>query len=737
MARETVETNLFGQRLRQLRVAAGLTQQALAERARVSVDAISAYENGRRRRPHPDTLRMIADGLELDREERDVLASAARHESRPRPVRPLPGRAAVFLSHTSDLRDYPGGRSFVAAAESAVLRAGHAVTDMAYFPARDTEPGDYCTAMVARADVYVGIIGLRYGIPARGRPDLSYTELEFETATTWGLPRLVFLIREDTGALAPPDQSEEHAARQAAFRQRLLDAGVTIAWVATPADLEIGLYQALVELRTGPWKAHASRVAPAPQLRHRRPGLLRRWASARQWPVTRAVARHRSRLGGMVIALGVIGTAFYVPQLQVAPRWQDAPPAFIRFIGSQAQPPDEYQAMQNRVLSGFTPRVAFQSQRTAADTIREFTEDYAFGMPTADLMDFTYGDIAGLASQDMLEDLTPLLRRLEKDRRFPKTLVEEGQFGTGKQFAIPWLQATYVMVVNKKAEQYLPAGAHLQTLTYDQLVEWGVNIERATGFPRIGLPAKAGKQGGLLYRFLQGYAYPSYTGTTLTGFQSQGAVDMWQMLKNLWDVTDPRSTEFDSMQKPLDTGEVWIAWDHQARVKDAIAHPETFDVVPAPSGPVGLGHMTAVVGLAIPKGAQNEAAAERLIDLLTTPDRQLAASESLNFAPTVTGVHLAGAKESESTVVSRYQRSPHQETVVPVGLGGDNDAFNKVYQDTFARIVEGHEDIREVLDSEAATLQAVVNHAGARCWLPDPSSTGSCQIARSGITFGR
>ena len=43
----------------------------------------------------------------------------------------------VFLSHTSDLGkpDEPG--SFVAAAVAAVFRARHAVTDMAYFAARD------------------------------------------------------------------------------------------------------------------------------------------------------------------------------------------------------------------------------------------------------------------------------------------------------------------------------------------------------------------------------------------------------------------------------------------------------------------------------------------------------------------------------------------------------------------------------------------------------------------------
>jgi predicted ATPase/transcriptional regulator with XRE-family HTH domain len=110
----------FGERLRRLREAAGLTQEELAAKAGLTAKAVSALERGERRRPYPHTVRSLADALGLPEEERlDLLASVQRRGAPdpapvpepklPVPTTPLVGRGPE-LAEIGDFLDDPGAR---------------------------------------------------------------------------------------------------------------------------------------------------------------------------------------------------------------------------------------------------------------------------------------------------------------------------------------------------------------------------------------------------------------------------------------------------------------------------------------------------------------------------------------------------------------------------------------------------------------------------------------------------
>jgi predicted ATPase/DNA-binding XRE family transcriptional regulator len=103
----------FGRLLRLERLAAGLTQEALAERAGISANAVSDLERDPHRRPRLATVNLLADALGVDEERRAALLDAARQDvtgrdaagssafghprrsALPRPLTPLIGRAGV------------------------------------------------------------------------------------------------------------------------------------------------------------------------------------------------------------------------------------------------------------------------------------------------------------------------------------------------------------------------------------------------------------------------------------------------------------------------------------------------------------------------------------------------------------------------------------------------------------------------------------------------------------------
>ncbi|MDQ3655312.1 MAG: helix-turn-helix domain-containing protein, partial [Chloroflexota bacterium] len=106
----------FGLLLRRHRTTAGLSQEALAERTGLSTRAVSDLERGVKTRPHPATMRLLADALDLDPGQRAELAAASRpvaeitHPSPPElaglpvPYSPIVGRTHELATALDLLR---------------------------------------------------------------------------------------------------------------------------------------------------------------------------------------------------------------------------------------------------------------------------------------------------------------------------------------------------------------------------------------------------------------------------------------------------------------------------------------------------------------------------------------------------------------------------------------------------------------------------------------------------------
>ena len=398
------------------------------------------------------------------------------------------------------------------------------------------------------------------------------------------------------------------------------------------------------------------------------------------------------------------------------------------FLSTQFTPVEEAQRMRTVILKNFPNPVEYLPQANAPYTDRILAE-FKAGKVNTGLLGGLHGDYPPLAAAGALDNIDDVLTSL-KGRKFPKEYLQLGKLGTGNQIYIPWMQATYIMVANKQALKYLPTGTDVNRLTYAQLTAWGENIFKATGQKRLGIPAGPSS---LLHRFLQGYAYPSYTGSAVSKFRSGDAARMWTDLKNLWQYVNPQAETYNFMQEPLLSGEVWVGWDHVARLTNALnTKPNDFVAFPAPIGRAGRGFMPVLAGLSIPKNSTNRAHAAALIEYLTRPETQIETLKQNAFFPVVdlkmptdlpAGIRMAAdaIKRQSSSSVSRS-------SLLPVGLGSKGGEFNKVYLDTFARIVLRGEEVKSALDTEAANLRRIMQETKAPCWSPDPVSSGPCPV---------
>ena len=158
----------------------------------------------------------------------------------------------VFLSSTSrDLETY----------REAVHRAidglpGFSLVKMEDFGARAASAKELCAGLVRECELFVGLMGHYYGSCPPGEA-VSFTELEYRTATAAGLPRLMFLAPDEFLIPASLRESDESFKRQQALRREVMTELVVAAF-DSPEKLASAVTRALFV-----WHEGRRQAAPA------------------------------------------------------------------------------------------------------------------------------------------------------------------------------------------------------------------------------------------------------------------------------------------------------------------------------------------------------------------------------------------------------------------------------------------------------------------------------------------
>ena len=164
----------------------------------------------------------------------------------------------VYLSSTyQDLEDYR------TAALKLLRRSEYTVIAMEDYVAAHARPLEKCLRDVASCDLYICIVGFRYGfIPTEkeNKSRLSITELEYEQAQKFNRPTLLFLLSEPTSMQSIGEEDREKLDKLSRFK-RIIGLGHVISFIDDPSDLTEKLAASLHN-----WQLQAAGLYSLPNL---------------------------------------------------------------------------------------------------------------------------------------------------------------------------------------------------------------------------------------------------------------------------------------------------------------------------------------------------------------------------------------------------------------------------------------------------------------------------------------
>ena len=104
------------------------------------------------------------------------------------------------------------------------------------------------------------------------------------------------------------------------------------------------------------------------------------------------------------------------------------------------------------------------------------------GQINMDIVTIHSGKMPIWINKGFVKDLTPYVKDWKDINFFP--LFNKSANRDGKAYFMPVVSDVYILLANKKALKYLPKGADVNKLTWEQFVQWSHNMRKGEGVGR-------------------------------------------------------------------------------------------------------------------------------------------------------------------------------------------------------------------------------------------------------------
>jgi len=398
-----------------------------------------------------------------------------------------------------------------------------------------------------------------------------------------------------------------------------------------------------------------------------------------------------------------------VKETQIVEKLVEVPSRTLVFSSRLFSPPREQEFFINEVIKPFEEEhgVTVNFQIIDDQTLLDRAEiQQSTGHVTTDIVVAHNSRMTDWIDAGWVEDLSDVVAGWT-DREFIPTFSADTH-RDGRQYFLPVGADVYLLLAHNNTLPYLPDGADVDNLTWDQYAEWAVNVAEGEGEGKVcitGIPQKS-------WVYMFGATALSY-GAGFPDVNSAGAQEAWKVWAKIGaaDGFVPTVLNIDSCVDPMMRQESWLTVFHNARAGQVYAsNPTNYTLAPAPIGPEGIGTIAGVSGYAIMKGSANYDLAVEFLEYLTRPDVQVKIAKGTGgFIPPVQEAVDYFADEPVDEVMAKAIMVLAQGVAsgVPAANYQDWGAVKQVFDNVFQDMILGGDGTIDVARLDAAQAEIV------------------------------